>query len=44
MGLSEAEMQVFLPGEDGNYDYSVDSELLQKTTEIIMDKLQEVVK
>ena len=44
LGLSEAEMQVFLPGEDGNYDYSVDSELLQKTTEIIMDKLQEVVK
>lgn len=44
IGLSEEEMKVFRPGEDGNYDYWIDDEQLQKTKEIVADKLQEVMK
>lgn len=44
LGLSEEDMKVFAPGEDGNYDLFVDEELLEETKAAITEKLQEVVK
>ena len=44
LGLSKEEMRIFEPSEDGSYDYTVDSELLNQTTKLIVDKLQEVVR